>query len=211
MPQKPFGKASIYATEGENTNILNANPSHKKTGYFDDFMSALPVMAHSIDREGVIQNVSDIWITKMGYERVEVVGRKSTDFLTNKSKEHAEKTALPLFYANEYAENIPYEFLRKDGAILHVLLSAKVWKDQHGSFIGSLATMCDISGHKQVTDDLKKSEERYKKAQRIGKVGNWEYDLKTRKFWGSEEARSIYGFDPQKEYFTTREVESMYS
>ena len=55
---------------------------------------------------------------------------------------------------------------------------------------------------------LKESEKRYKKAQSLGKVGNWEYNLKTSLFWGSDEAKRIYGFAPDSENFTTKEVEN---
>lgn len=54
---------------------------------------------------------------------------------------------------------------------------------------------------------LRESEARYKKAQALGHVGNWEYDIETSKFWGSDEAKRIYGFSPDSENFTTDEVE----
>jgi len=66
----------------------------------------------------------------------------------------------------------------------------------------------DITERKNVEELQKHNTQRYEKAQRIGRVGNWELDLKTRKFWGSEEAKRIYGFDPQKEFFTAEEVEN---
>ncbi len=33
-------------------------------------------------------------------------------------------------------------------------------------------------------------------AQAIGHVGSWEYNLQTNQFWGSDEAKRLYGFDP---------------
>ncbi len=60
----------------------------------------------------------------------------------------------------------------------------------------------------QTDGESRKSEERYQKAQKVGHIGNWEYDLKTQHFWGSDEAKRIYGFDPGKSDFTTDEVEN---
>jgi len=54
---------------------------------------------------------------------------------------------------------------------------------------------------------LELSEQRYEKAQALGKVGNWEYHISTRKFWGSEETKRIYGVDPTKEFLTLDEME----
>ncbi len=57
-------------------------------------------------------------------------------------------------------------------------------------------------------EKLRINEERYRMAQAIGHVGNWEYDIQTATFWGSDEAKRIYGFDPEQQDFTTDEVEN---
>ena len=61
---------------------------------------------------------------------------------------------------------------------------------------------------KQAEQSLKESEERYRKAQKLGKVGNWEYNPHTSEFWASEETKHIFGFDPKETHFTTESVES---
>ena len=80
--------------------------------------------------------------------------------------------------------------------------------DATGKLIGVLGIARDISERKRVETALKESEKRYKSAQRLGNVGNWEYDLVRQSFWGSDQAKRIYGFDPASESFTTEEVES---
>jgi len=57
-------------------------------------------------------------------------------------------------------------------------------------------------------EHLRQSRARYEKAQKMGKVGNWEYNIQTTEFWGSDEAKRIYGFDPDQDGFTTDEVET---
>lgn len=47
----------------------------------------------------------------------------------------------------------------------------------------------------QLITDMKTFDERFKRAQQIGNVGNWEIDLKTKMVWASEEAYKIYGVD----------------
>jgi len=56
--------------------------------------------------------------------------------------------------------------------------------------------------------DRIRTEQRYMKAQRMGQVGNWEYNLISEQFWASDEARRIYGFDPKSSKFTVDEVEN---
>ncbi len=54
---------------------------------------------------------------------------------------------------------------------------------------------------------LKINESRLQKAQEIAHVGNWEYYIQTAQFWGSDEAKRIYGFDTGQPAFSTDEVE----
>jgi PAS domain S-box-containing protein len=61
---------------------------------------------------------------------------------------------------------------------------------------------------KQAEVDLRISDARYRMAQAMGHVGNWEYNLQTTHFWGSDEAKRIYGFDPSQPDFSTDDVEN---
>ena len=65
----------------------------------------------------------------------------------------------------------------------------------------------EIMEREQAEMELHKSEQRYKSAQRMGQVGNWEFDLVTKNFWGSDEAKRIYGFNPESKNFTSDEIE----
>jgi putative nucleotidyltransferase with HDIG domain len=56
-------------------------------------------------------------------------------------------------------------------------------------------------------DVLRRLAEHYERAQEVGHVGNWEYDPKTAHFWGSIEAKRIFGFDREQTAFTIDEVE----
>ena len=65
----------------------------------------------------------------------------------------------------------------------------------------------DITENRKITEKLERYQKRYEKAQEIGHVGNWEYDPVTTEFWGSDEAKRIYGFTSEKSNFTTETVE----
>ncbi len=80
--------------------------------------------------------------------------------------------------------------------------------DEAGNTIKMIGTIQDITERKQVEQALRTGEERYRQAQALGHVGNWEYDIQTTKFWGSDEAKRIFEFDPQAVTLTTDEVEN---
>ena len=65
-----------------------------------------PAMMHSIDRKGRLVRVNNQWLKVLGYKRAEVIGRRSTDFLTDASRRFAIEVALPEFYRTGIASNV---------------------------------------------------------------------------------------------------------
>ena len=103
-----------------------------------------PVMLHSIDSNGKLISVSNFWLEKLGYQRHEVLGHKSTEFLTPESQKYA-RQVLPDYFDKGFCQNIPYQFIRKDEKILDVLLSAIAERDSNGNIIRSLAVLIDVT------------------------------------------------------------------
>lgn len=52
----------------------------------------------------------------------------------------------------------------------------------------------EIRHRKEIENQLSQANEKYAKAQEIGKVGSWEYDLQTEQITASTEAKRIFGF-----------------
>jgi PAS domain S-box-containing protein len=75
----------------------------------------------------------------------------------------------------------------------------------------SLITAIDITEQKKAKEALVNNQKRYKKAQAMGRVGNWEYNPVTTNFWASDEAKRIYGFELDSDEFTTEKVEGCIS
>jgi PAS domain S-box-containing protein len=113
-----------------------------------------PVMLHSIDHEGKLLSVSDYWLKAMGYKRDEVIGRKSTDFLTDASRRFASEKVLPEFMQRGFCDNIEYQFVKKNGEIIDTLLSAVSEKDEAGNVIRSLAVITDITQPKLAEKEI---------------------------------------------------------
>ena len=65
----------------------------------------------------------------------------------------------------------------------------------------------EIAERVRTEQALRESEERYRLAQRIGRVGNWEYDLRHETLWGSEEALRIFGLDEERGELTREQIQ----
>ncbi|MEO5689145.1 MAG: PAS domain S-box protein [Burkholderiaceae bacterium] len=115
---------------------------------------ATPAILHSIGPDGRILNVSDRWLALLGYERHEVVGRLSSDFLTPTSQAHAREVVLPAFFRNGRCDRIEYQFVRRDGVPIDVLLSATLERDENGNNARSLAVLEDVTATKLLRKEL---------------------------------------------------------
>jgi PAS domain S-box-containing protein len=118
-----------------------------------------PAMLHSIDSEGRLVSVSNYWSEVLGYSEDEVIGRNLTDFLTAESKKYAEEIVLPQFFKIGFCQDIPYQFVKKNGEIIDVLLSAIGEQDEKGRFIRTLAVSIDVTERNRAVEALRIAKE----------------------------------------------------
>ena len=112
-----------------------------------------PVMMHSIGATLEIVSVNRTWLEVMGYEESEVIGRKSSEFLTEESRRYAVEVALPKFIETGSARDVAYQMVKKNGDVIDVLLSAVAETDAKGQFIRSYCFLLDVNEHR-TSDDL---------------------------------------------------------
>lgn len=124
---------------------------------FEKIYRATPAMLHSIDEKGRIVEVSDFWLSHLGYARDEVLGRRSVEFLDEDSRQRAESISLPQLWETGMNTNVPYRFVRKDGEYLDVLLSSFLERDENGAPLFSFAVMTDITPLRSAYEQLERT------------------------------------------------------
>ena len=127
---------------------------------FQTLYNRAPVILHSIGVDGKILSVSERWLSTFGYEREEVVGRLSTDFLTEESRRYASDVILPRFFETGEVLDVPYTWVKKSGELVDVLLSATAERDEDGNFVRSLAVLVDVTETRRAEEVRRRSEER---------------------------------------------------
>jgi PAS domain S-box-containing protein len=158
--------------------------------------NSTPTMLHSIDREGRLVSVSDYWLEHMGYSREEVIGRKSVEFLTEESARYARDVILPEFMREGICKEVAYRMVKKNGEIIDVLLSATSEKDADGRVIRSMAAIEDVTERNRSREALERSNAGLVLAQRIARLGSWEWDVVNDTATRSEETFRLFGADP---------------
>lgn len=152
--------------------ILRFWQSSNSDDPFETLFEAAPILMHSIDSKGVLLNVSRFWANKLGYSQKDMIGRKSVEFLTEKSQEYARDIVLPQFFRTGSLFNIPYDFVRKDGKIVPVLMSAIAQYDAEGAYVRSLAVMFDNTETKRVALELEQKQRLDAIGQLVGGVAH---------------------------------------
>jgi two-component system, NtrC family, response regulator AtoC len=120
-----------------------------------------PVMMHSINRDGVLLSVNKKWLEVMGYTREEVIGRKLDLIMTRESWEWCFSSVLPKFWPEGKCSDVPYQYVKKDGTIIDVLLDSRVMDDPEWGLM-SLSVIRDVTDRKRAEKALRRSEERFR-------------------------------------------------
>ncbi|NQV57283.1 MAG: PAS domain S-box protein, partial [Rhodospirillales bacterium] len=154
-----FYKTSDGGTLVHRTDITALREAEEKLALsekrFRRLYNDTPVMLHSIESDGTIVNVSDYWLEHMGYQRDEVIGKKTVDFMTEDSKTYALEVNHPQFFKGGECRDVPYKFIKKDGEVIDTLLSATAEIDDNGNISNSLAVVVDITERKRAEETLR--------------------------------------------------------
>jgi len=89
----------------------------------------LPILAAVFDDDGRFVDVSDEWVTRLGYSREEMVGKRPEDIATPESTDTIRKEHLPQFRRTGRLDLAVVEFQRKDGSTIELLTRATSHKD----------------------------------------------------------------------------------
>lgn len=104
-----------------------------------------PVMATSIAEDGVYLDVNDALLTRLGFSRDEMLGKRPEDFVTPNSALRIEEEFRPALRRTGKLENKPISFVTKSGDVVDCTTSAIVEYGAGGKFLHTIAMYSEIS------------------------------------------------------------------
>ncbi len=122
-----------------------------------------PVMMHSINGVGDLVGVNAYWLKVLGYTWEEVRGHKSWEFVTEASRHLLLEKGMPQLKQDGIARDVELQFVKKNGEVIDVLLTAVAELDERGEIERTLAYIVDVTDKKKAEAALRASEERHRK------------------------------------------------
>ena len=179
----------------------------KSLQYYRDLTENSSDIILVVNKKGTIEYASNSMQRFMGYEPEDLIGQKIFKFIHPADLPRAIIDFGKAILTKDRSVYNSFRVFHKDGTE-RIIEGYGKNLFSNPIIAGFVMNLLDVSDKKKTELALRESEQRYSRAQEIGHVGNWEYDIKTTHFWCSHEAKRIYGFDPEAEDFTVDEVES---
>ena len=140
--------------------------------------------------------INDKYCDITGYSREELLGMQFTAITHPDDVE----MGIDRFGRASAGETDRFEigkrYIRKDGRVIHVIVSTKYVYAADGSMAYAVGFVQDITEQKDVEKELRERESRLREAQRIARLGFWEWNLVREELFWSDELFSMLGLDP---------------
>lgn len=161
------------------------------------FQSNPAAMCVTTIREGRFIEVNDRYCQVLGYAREELVGQTSVA-MALWADPPARSSLVARVQSEGFVREVEAQFRGKSGKILHVLISMEVI-DYSGEAEPVLFSMfIDITERIRAAQANERALQRLYEAQRIGQIGDWEFDFATQEITWSPQVYEILGRDPRQ-------------
>ncbi|HUN24071.1 MAG TPA: ATP-binding protein [Anaerolineales bacterium] len=136
---------------------LNADLEQRvteRTAELTDLYNNAPCGYHTLDAKGYFYEVNDTELDWLGYQRDELVGKKSFFELLTPESQPLYHTYLQDLERLGQIENKEFSLFAKDGRVFRVLINASIQKEPGGNHLRFRNTMVDISQLKEAETAL---------------------------------------------------------
>jgi diguanylate cyclase (GGDEF)-like protein/PAS domain S-box-containing protein len=149
-----------------------------------------------VDFNGTTTFANQHLATILGRPLEEIVGTHAASFLDEQSGLIASEIYAGLQEGS--SKRYDSKFCRPDGTEVWALVSLAPTRGLDGEYNAVVVMLTDITERREAEIRLRASEARLAEAQRLARLGNWAYDVKTRTLTCSDGLFLVIGVDPEQ-------------
>jgi|GEM_PF-2283080 len=160
-------------------------------GAFEQANSGVALVAPN----GHFMKVNSKLAEMMGYS-VDELERSTVDRITHPDDSHISRAFMNEAVAGRI-ERAVFEkrYITRSGSTVYGEVAITLVRDNKGIPLYFVSHVKDFSDSKKAVDALKKSEARYALSHRIGGIGTFEWDIREKTVYWSEETKAIFGLE----------------
>ena len=136
--------------------------------------------------------VNDTFCDILGYTREEMENISWSDLTHPDDLQESVDLYNKVISGDIDRYKVEKRYVCKDGGVIHVLVSAESIRRNDGSVECFVVFVQDITEMKAAEQAIKENEARLREAQRIARMGFWEWNLETKKIVWSEELHNLF-------------------
>ncbi|MBU0720666.1 PAS domain S-box protein [bacterium] len=135
----------------------------------------------------------------VGKDKNNIIGKNDYDLFEHKTADFFREHDKHMMLGNESLSNFEWVTYPDDSRRYLLTVKSPLLNSQ-GKVIGLVGNSADFTEQNHLYELLQD-------AQSLAKLGSWEYIVETGKFWGSDEAKRIFGLPMETEFFNIKFIQ----
>jgi PAS domain S-box-containing protein len=156
-----------------------------------------PIGISLVGKDLRFYRVNSAFCRMVGYSEEELKTRTFGDITHAEDLQNNVDIATRLFKGEIPFSKFEKRYIRKDGKVVWINLSASVIRDAAGDIVYSLAMVEDITERKQAEAELRLQTERLALATRAASIGIWDWDLRSQQTIWDDTLFEMFGIPRQ--------------
>ena len=191
-------------TEEKHAEEKRQESEKKYQTLFEDSRDAIGITTY----EGKFIDANQACADLLGYTKEELLKLNIIDTYANPVDREKFQQEIE---RNGSVKDYEMKRLRKDGKEIDCLITSTLLHGEDSSILGYQTIIRDITERQKMEEELWEEQEKLKEAQRLGRIGNWEYDVASQRIAWSDEVFVLYERDPALGPPTAEEEAKYYS